>query len=353
MRVYAHYLGNVNDCNNSKDGLQYRWRTILQFGESWNVIGSVVMKNPGSAKPLQTKLSEAELKALAHFDNSNTPWYEFTSDNTMHNIEKLFIVRNGGKPLDGVVQIFNLFNIRNADLDKAIKSCMLAKETVLSTIDEDIEAMRKHNSPIYIGWGALGTDQRFMDKANKYFQFARFEMNQKYLYPEFEDNKFYHPQYLMGRGINMSKSQYLLNAFCQNTQNPKYKCTTLPKVIVSKKEVYDEILDRLKTKTFVTEEPIIKNAQTSRFKLNEDLEITITITGEGYIGIRHLNYKQKYSIFEYPNTDKYRQVLEEFKYDMTQDMWLGTKSFKKYGNDTENVIKSILDEIDKLQKSLS
>ena len=97
----------------------------------------------------------------------------------------------------------------------------------------------------------------------------------------------------------------------------------------------------------------IKDNKTSRYKLNEDLEITITITGGGYIGIRHLNYKQKYSIFEYPNTDRYRQILEEFGYDMTQNMWLGTKPFKKYCNDTENVIKSILDEIDKLQKSLS
>ena len=67
----------------------------------------------------------------------------------------------------------------------------------------------------------------------------------------------------------------------------------------------------------------------------------------------YLNYKQKYSIFEYPNTDKYRQVLEKFGYDLTQDMWLGTKSFKKYGNDTKSIIQGILDEIGKLQKCFS
>lgn len=116
------------------------------------------------------------------------------------------------------------------------------------------------------------------------------------------------------------------------------------------KHLLEEIVKNLNIKNY---ENTSQNPNTYRFKLNEDLEITITITGESYIGIRHLNYKQKYSTFEYPYTDKYRQVLEKFGYDLTQDMWLGTKPFKKYGNDTENVIKSILDEIDKLQKSLS
>jgi hypothetical protein len=46
MKVFAHYLGNDKNWNLSKDGFQYRWRTILQFGNSWDVIGSVVMKNP-------------------------------------------------------------------------------------------------------------------------------------------------------------------------------------------------------------------------------------------------------------------------------------------------------------------
>lgn len=131
--------------------------------------------------------------------------------------------------------------------------------------------------------------------------------------------------------------------------NKKIQSNSAPRM-TSGKHLLEEIVKNLNIKNY---ENISQNPNTYRFKLNESLEITITVTGAGYIGIRHMNYKQKYSIFEYPNTDKYRQVLEEFKYDMTQDMWLGTKSFKKYGNDTENVIKRILDEIDKLQKSLS
>ena len=42
-----------------------------------------------------------------------------------------------------------------------------------------------------------------------------------YLNKRFESNSFYHPQYLMGWGKNKPQSQYLLNAFCQNTQNPE------------------------------------------------------------------------------------------------------------------------------------
>ena len=217
MKVFAHYLGNDSKWSLSIDGYQYRWRTILQFGDSWDVIGSVVMKNPGSATPLRATLSDAELKALSRFDNSDAPWCRFTSDNTLQNVERLFVARNNGKPLNGVIQVFNLFNIKNADLDAAKKSRICAQEPVLSTIDDDIEAMRMYDSPIYIGWGALGGEPDFIDKAGKIFQFVRYEMKQNYLLPEFKDNRFYHPQYLMGRGKNRPMSQYILKAFCLNS----------------------------------------------------------------------------------------------------------------------------------------
>ena len=43
MKVYTHFI-KIDE----NDG--YRWRTLLQFGNSWDCIGSVVMKNPGSSK---------------------------------------------------------------------------------------------------------------------------------------------------------------------------------------------------------------------------------------------------------------------------------------------------------------
>ena len=95
MKVYAHFIGTDKDgvqYRRSKDGFQYRWRTLLQFGNSWDVIGSVVMKNPGSAKPTDGIITEGERKHLAVFDSSELPWYVFTPDNTMRMIEKMFCI---------------------------------------------------------------------------------------------------------------------------------------------------------------------------------------------------------------------------------------------------------------------
>ncbi len=157
MKVYAHFIGTDKDgvqYRRSKDGFQYRWRTLLQFGNSWDVIGSVVMKNPGSAKPTDGIITEGERKHLAVFDSSELPWYVFTPDNTMRMIEKMFIYsKSEGKPLNGVLQIFNLFNIRDADLNKALDKSQTAVETVFSTIDDDLRYIKKHASPIYrLGW---------------------------------------------------------------------------------------------------------------------------------------------------------------------------------------------------------
>ena len=124
---------------------------------------------------------------------------------------------------------------------------------------------------------------------------------------------------------------------------------------IDKNQIVIQVISRLMT--IFDENSLVEKQEPKlyRFKLNDDLLYSITIKGQGdgYIGIRHLIYKQNYSTFEYPYTDKYRQVLEKFGYDLTQDMWLGTKSFKKYGNDTKSIIQGILDEIGKLQKCFS
>lgn len=58
MKVYTHfYLMDENTA------IGFRWRTLLQYGNSWEVIGSVVMKNPGGAKfksPTHQAIDDAE-----------------------------------------------------------------------------------------------------------------------------------------------------------------------------------------------------------------------------------------------------------------------------------------------------
>ena len=41
MKVYAEYF--------EENGLKYRKNTLLQFGNSLDVIGNIVLANPGSA----------------------------------------------------------------------------------------------------------------------------------------------------------------------------------------------------------------------------------------------------------------------------------------------------------------
>lgn len=36
MKVFAHYI------KDDTTGNEYRWRTLLQIGNSWNIIGSIV-----------------------------------------------------------------------------------------------------------------------------------------------------------------------------------------------------------------------------------------------------------------------------------------------------------------------
>ena len=50
IRVYAEYF-------NEKD-IGYRKTTIIQIGDSWELLGSAILKNPGSAKPIDKKIEE-------------------------------------------------------------------------------------------------------------------------------------------------------------------------------------------------------------------------------------------------------------------------------------------------------
>ena len=105
MNVYAHY-DYINE-----DRVKYRWCTLLQFGSSWNVIGSIVMQNPGSSSPLKNRVVDKDtLHHLHSFDN-NDDWYMFSADKTMLLIEMLFRTyynfRLCDSTLNGVIKVFN------------------------------------------------------------------------------------------------------------------------------------------------------------------------------------------------------------------------------------------------------
>ena len=107
MKVYTHYL-NKND-------KEYRWRTLLQIGDSWEVCGTIFMKNPGSSTNLEANKmpikNEYILGKLREFDDTKASldydWYEFSIDNTIACVKKLFEIyyETKQRPLNGVIQI--------------------------------------------------------------------------------------------------------------------------------------------------------------------------------------------------------------------------------------------------------
>ena len=222
MKVYTHFY---EDPNNE---IIYRWRTLLQIGESWNICGTVFMKNPGSSFTIgKDSLIEDTnlLDKLRIFDDDETsktsPWYEFSEDKTMTYVEDLFQAYYSAhqKTLEGIIQIFNLFNIRDADLKKAIeKSKGNVKDNLVYTIDDDIKHIVP---PVYIGWGDLWKSHR--NNAEKIFNkvIEVSQTNSSYLYNDIQANKFYHPQFLMNYGKNKIDCQLVLSQFVNDGIIPR------------------------------------------------------------------------------------------------------------------------------------
>lgn len=114
MNVYARFLID--------DGFAFRLNTVLQFGEGWNVIGAAVLVNPGSAKPVVDVSDCGTLAALSDITGKNDCWKQFSADPTMRFLKKIFDGSYIGeqKKLNGVVLLYNLFNLRNANLQQAL-----------------------------------------------------------------------------------------------------------------------------------------------------------------------------------------------------------------------------------------
>lgn len=219
MKVYTHYLNKI--------GIEYRWRTLLQIGDSWKVCGTIFMKNPGSSKNIKESLSpindEGILNNLKEFDDIKTSpsyeWYEFSVDNTMACVKELFeaYYHEQKEPLNGVIQIFNLFNIRDAKLENAMEKSYgdIIDELAYTTVDD----IKNIISPVYIGWGDLWNNPKYCENAKKIFS-AVYNIT-PYLCADIQNNKFYHPQYLMNYGKNNVNCIIELTRFIKGNNHPE------------------------------------------------------------------------------------------------------------------------------------
>lgn len=207
MRVFTHFYP-INRVGDKEEG--FRWRTLLQFGDSWNCIGSVVMKNPGSSvRKNDMPINDTTiLNHLMDYDESSDPWYEFDSDNTMINVAQLFAFKYGKQhhsSLSGVVQIFNLFYVRDADLGSAMKKasqfgCLSRFENEVQMTQYDCDHLI---GPVYLGFSDLAKNKLFTSRARMFFETVKSKHCGDYLFDDFLKNSFTHPQSLM-RNVNSS-----------------------------------------------------------------------------------------------------------------------------------------------------
>lgn len=345
MKVFAHYF------QSEETGNDYRWGTILQFGTSWDIIGSVVMKNPGSAEHLNSVNEPSTLEHLKRFSNEleydwqSRVWYSFSSDDTMQKVEKLFCAYYKTSTLNGVIQVFNLMNVRDPNLEQALIKNNETSYSFSKTIESDIKSLV---APVYLGWGDLWKKKPFREDAEKIFNAVQQQQDGNYLFPRMADNKFYHPQYLLGMGFNSPISQFILNSFCQNTTTPVLETLIMPRKSISKKNIFEQVVSRLRKEyPFVEEQP-----KTGRFQFTEELVLTITCTGQGYVGIRHSIYAGRYCLGNYPHITEYRSILSEFGYNIASEVWLGTKDFKEYDGEESTIVSNIIMEIDTIKKRI-
>ena len=236
MKVYAHYI-KIN-------GIEYRWRTLLQLGNSWEVCGTVVMKNPGSSHPQKWKVDKPIpidnieiLRNLNRFDDFNSmdskEWFDFSVDPTMGHVGHLIEEYLGyNKQIkEGIIQIFNLFNVIDQSLGGAIKKY---DPLVVNTIEDDINNIKQYSKlPIYLGWGDLWRNKLFNNNARRFFDIVKTEMH--YLDPsDIGKNYFYHPQYLLGVGKNRSQC---INHYISFLKNKRAHRNELDKILAIKDKI--------------------------------------------------------------------------------------------------------------------
>jgi len=140
--------------------LSFRDQTILQFGDSWDLIANFVLLNPGSALPLNTtnQTDFLKSKSLPFFIEpiEDEVYLEFKTDPLMKTLIKLF----AGEFTGGVIKIYNLFNLKNQDSEQALKQLIQYRQHgKMFTKDAEI---RFCDAPVIIASGGNVNDSTML-----------------------------------------------------------------------------------------------------------------------------------------------------------------------------------------------
>ena len=78
MKVFARWIKATLD-NHSEEEYHFRKNTILQFGNSWDIIGAAILINPGSALPTNESIdceTISKLQKISDICDKKDEWRE-------------------------------------------------------------------------------------------------------------------------------------------------------------------------------------------------------------------------------------------------------------------------------------
>mgnify|MGYP005994956925 CR=1 FL=1 len=205
MKAYAEYFQLAKNKN-------FRRKTLLHFGDSIELIGSAVLINPGSAKPIGNP--DTDLIKSFYLSNHNLndidclSWKLFKPDPTMIQLSKIF---NGSyigeeRELNGINQLFNCFYYIEQNLDKALMEYNPDSNFLFN------EEKFFINRPVYFGWGNKGKSDPLRRIA--FGIFNNYDHNITPIYDSnFDNNCFYHPGYVNRSSKKSQITKELLKGF--------------------------------------------------------------------------------------------------------------------------------------------
>ena len=85
MKVFARWIKAPLD-NHSEEEYYFRKNTILQFGNSWDIIGAAILINPGSALPTDESIdceTISRLQKISDICDKKDEWRAFNADSTI------------------------------------------------------------------------------------------------------------------------------------------------------------------------------------------------------------------------------------------------------------------------------
>lgn len=156
-----------------------RWGTLLVAGGDERIVGNAVLKNPGSASPVESLFVRDDGRL------------EFTPDATMFALADLFRLESG------TIRLFNLLDIRAVDPADAVRQLDAGVQE--SSMEDVAQALVDGpRVPTYLGWGDFRKHPKLQTKARRIFDIVL--PDTPCLNPDMEKNPFFHPLYLMRYG---------------------------------------------------------------------------------------------------------------------------------------------------------